>query len=399
MMRRDALTVTCVVALVAVGLLTAGADQKVELYSGSLDKVDLAAWGAGTVEQTDEEMYLDAETLRVDTKGFFEGGRIDLKDSVDIKPYVGDPDGAYVLMVVKAHKPEPPQVGVGVIGPGWEMMPGAEIIPGEAFPMEEGPETGDARQLIRRWQQMGMRPRDMLNRWEEMGRDRQEFMEAWREMQEEPPEAMGPPEEPMGEGMPAEGMWAEEGMMEGLGPEAGPTVPSKPAAPPPEVKRLRVLLVTDQGELDSGPVVLADCSEIVEGWLRVVIPMSAFQGTKEIKSGSLEQLALFGDVEEHFFIGQLEIGQEDNPLLADAGEDKAVRADREVTFTAKEQAAGVRANYTWDFDNIDGIQEDGYGTEAKWTFITPGYYTVTLTVTDPANRKVTRTDQAQVKVE
>jgi len=367
LMRRTALIATCVVALVAVGLLTAGADQKVELYTGSLDKVDLAAWGSGTVEQTDEEMYLDAETLRVDTKGFFEGGRVDLKDPVDVKPYVGDPAGAYVLLMVKPHKPEAPQVGVeGVVPgaemfPGGEMGPGGEVVPGgaEAFPAEPG---------------------------------------AWG------PPAMeaAPPGEPPG------GPPADAAMMEGMPPEwempgepgaMGPVTPAKPPAPPPEVKQLRVLLVTDQGELDSGPVALADCSEVVEGWRRVVIPMSAFRGTKDIKSGKLEHVAVFGDLEEYFFVGQLEIGQEDQPLLADAGENKTVRANHEVTFTAKEQAAGVRANYTWDFDNIDGIQEDGYGPEAKWTFVTPGYYTVTLTVTDPANRKVPRTDQVRVKVE
>ena len=193
----------------------------------------------------------------------------------------------------------------------------------------------------------------------------------------------------------AVGMW---GVLRGW-PGGGPVTPTKPPAPPPEVKQLRVLLVTDQGELDSGPVALADCSEVVEGWLRVVIPVSAFRSTKKIESGNLEQIAVFGDVEEYFFIGQLQIGQEDQPLVADAGENKTVRADREVTFTAKEQAAGVRATYTWDFDNIDGIQENGYGTESKWTFITPGYYTVTLTVTDPASGKVPRTDQVQVKVE
>ena len=76
MMSKEALTVTCVVALVGVALLAAGADQKVELYTGSLENVDLAAWGTGAVEQTDEEMYLESESLRVDTKGFFEGGRL-----------------------------------------------------------------------------------------------------------------------------------------------------------------------------------------------------------------------------------------------------------------------------------------------------------------------------------
>lgn len=382
MMSKEALTVTCVVALVGVALLAAGADQKVELYTGSLENVDLAAWGTGAVEQTDEEMYLESESLRVDTKGFFEGGRLDVKSPTEIAPYLSKPEGAYVMMMVKAHKPEPSQVG-GLLGE-------EGIIPGEgAFPTEPGAETTDPRELISRWREMGMRPRDMLERWEEMGMDRQQFMDAWRELRE-----AAPAEEMMPEEAPPEG---EEWMGE-PGMEGPPTELKVPKAPP-EVKRLRVLLVTDEGELDSGPITLAECPEVVDGWVRVVVPMSSFKAGREVKGGKIEGIALFGDMEEHFYVGQLIIGQEDAPLVADAGEDMTVRANQDVKFTVKEQAAGVRADYTWDFDDLDGIEEQGYGTETEWKFITPGYYVVTLTVADPAMQKVTRTDRLRVKVE
>jgi len=93
------------------------------------------------------------------------------------------------------------------------------------------------------------------------------------------------------------------------------------------------------------------------------------------------------------------VGQEDAPLLADAGENLKARVEEDATFTAKEQPGGVKVNYTWDFDDTDGIGEDGYGSTTKWTFLAPGHYNVTLTVSDPADQRVPRTDRIHVQVE
>lgn len=345
LMQRAALIVACVGVLVVFAAMGAGADQKLELYSGSLDRVDLAAWGAGTVEQTDEEMYLEAETLRVDTKGFFEGGRLDLKAPQDMASYLSKPEGGYVMMMVKAHKPEPEPTEIAP-GPG-------EIVPGGEFPLVPGAEDAMPAEVM---------AEDVMA------------------------------EEPMAD-MAGEEAW---GMEPGMGV---PVTVAQPPAPPPEVTRLRLLLVTEQGELDSGPVVLAQCAEVVDGWLRVVVPLSSFKGARAIKAGKLEQIALLGDVDEHFYVGQLVLGQEDAPLVADAGDNVTARVEQEATFTAKPQPGGARATYSWDFDDLDGIQEEGFGAEATWTFLTPGYYVVTVTASDPAGQKVPRTDRISVKVE
>ena len=67
-------------------------------------------------------------------------------------------------------------------------------------------------------------------------------------------------------------------------------------------------------------------------------------------------------------------------------------------FYARTGDYGANAAYLWDFDDLDGLQEQGYGQEATWTFLTPGYYIVTLQVSDPAGKKVTRMDRVRVKV-
>jgi len=202
MMRQVALIMSCVALLLVGALAVAGADQKVELYAGSPDQVDLAPWGAGAVEQTDEELYLEAETLRVDTKGFYEGGRLDLKSPMDMNAYLSKPEGGYVLLMVKPAEPKAAEPG-GLIGE-------EGFMPGEEFPMPPGAETMET----------------------------EEMLEA-RMM-----------EEAMWEGMPS--MMYEEEMMFAPGMEMEGVMPER-EAPPPEVQRLRVLLVTDEGELDSGP--------------------------------------------------------------------------------------------------------------------------------------------------
>jgi hypothetical protein len=195
----------------------------------------------------------------------------------------------------------------------------------------------------------------------------------------------------MGLGMMEPGM--EPGMM---GPGMGGAT-AQPE-PPKKISELRALLVTDEGAIDSGALELADHAEIVEDWVQIVVPMEQFAGPADISEGQIKHIALFGDVEETFWIGDVTLGYEQQPLIADAGENMTATVDEPAEFEAAPQPEGVNANYVWDFDDLDGIQEEGYGRQTSWTFLTPGYYVVTVTVTDPDGEKVDRTDRIHVKV-
>lgn len=168
---------------------------------------------------------------------------------------------------------------------------------------------------------------------------------------------------------------------------------------PPAISNLRVVLVTDKGQIDSGKLDLELYQEEVENWYRIVVPLSQFSGPGKDPEARLQKVALFGDIEDHFWIGRMRIVSEEQPLQADAGRNRKVRVDQEVRFTAAEQEFGVRARYAWDFDSWDGITEDQVGREVTWTFDEAGYYTVTLTVTDPAGQKTPQTDTILVLVE
>ncbi len=362
-------------AILLAGLVVAGhADSKTVLFSGSLQDAELAGWGSGTVEIDEEETYLEGDALRVETTGFYEGGRVQLTRPLAAETLLGDPAGGYVRLVVKVHEPEEqaPTVPAGGAVPGaggFPVEPG--MMPGEPglFPPGEP----------------GMVP-GQPGATAPPGEAGMIIAPGGPGMMDMPPEPgmMGPGMEP--------GMMPP-GMMGGPGP-GGVGVPE---GPPPKIEQLRLLVVTDQGAIDSGPIVLADYAEIVEGWVQIVVPMSAFKGV-DVEGGTIQDVALFGDVEETFWVGELELGYEEQPLVADAGENITTTVGKMTPFEAAPQPEGVSASYVWDFDDLDGIQEEGYGAETSWTFLTPGYYVVTLTVKDPAGRKVERVDRIHVKV-
>jgi PKD repeat protein len=82
--------------------------------------------------------------------------------------------------------------------------------------------------------------------------------------------------------------------------------------------------------------------------------------------------------------------------IADAGPDQDVDEDTVVQFngTGSTDSGGI-ANYTWTFN--DGGLRTLYGPTPTYTFNTPGYYNVTLTVKDHAARSDTAIVQIIVR--
>lgn len=71
--------------------------------------------------------------------------------------------------------------------------------------------------------------------------------------------------------------------------------------------------------------------------------------------------------------------------IADAGSDQIVNEDDTVYFSGSAvdtPSDEPTLNYSWDFNELDGIQDDAYGTNPSHVYTLTGTYTVTLTVTD-----------------
>ncbi len=378
-MRRAAVVLAA--AIVLTGLTSAGfaQDCKIPIFTGDLGAVEPGSWGSGTIEVDDEESYLENDALKVETTGFYAGGRLELKQPLEASRYLTDTAGGYPKLVVKIHEPEPEQpMGEGGMFPGeGEMFPGeGEMPPGMWEPgMEPGME-GPMEPGMQPGMPPGMEP------------------------------GMEGPMEPGMEGPMEPGMWEpgmdpgmmEPGMMDPGMMEPGMGGPMAAPEPPEKISHLRALIVTDEGAIDSGALEIAEYTEIVEDWVQIVLPLDRFDGPVDVSEGEIRHIAVFGDVEETFWLGDVTLGYEEQPLLADAGENRTTKAKEPTTFEAAAQPEGVSASYVWDFDHLDGIEEEGFGRETTWSFPSAGYYVVTLTVTDPDGTKVERTDRVHVRV-
>ena len=179
--------------------------------------------------------------------------------------------------------------------------------------------------------------------------------------------------------------------MEGMPGAQGPT------ELPPMISKVRVVLVTDKGQLASGIVPIDLTQEVADKWYRVAIPLAKFGGPAT-GATQLQQLAVFGDVDDYMWVGRVQLVSETPPLKAEIGPNQTVKVKQEVTFTAAAQDGDTPARYNWDFDDWDGIQDEAIGRTTTWKFMEPGFYTVTVTVTDPSNAKVPQVAHVDVLV-
>ena len=95
---------TCVYAAVSVALLlvvalAATADTELTIYNGNLDKITLSSWGAGKVKKDGAEKFFEKDSLRIDTKGAYEGAALELKSPVDLAPFVKNAKGSYLSLI------------------------------------------------------------------------------------------------------------------------------------------------------------------------------------------------------------------------------------------------------------------------------------------------------------
>ena len=100
-------------------------------------------------------------------------------------------------------------------------------------------------------------------------------------------------------GMPGMGM---PGMgMPGMGMAVGPRV-----APPKPLASVRVVLITDQGQLDVGALEVASLKKD-EGWGEARVRFSDLKGNGGQEGAKLEALVFTGNSGGTFFIGHVEL--------------------------------------------------------------------------------------------
>ncbi|MCX7598888.1 MAG: PKD domain-containing protein [Armatimonadetes bacterium] len=401
-------------AVVAALFVTtlAWCDAKATLYDGAPDKVKLAPWGSGNATPSNQVTFLAKPSIEVETRGYYEGARIDLQRPIELGPFVKKPSGSYLVAVVQMGRARgrgrgsgegggrrwrggEQQPGMGPMGP---MMPGGQGMPGPMGPMLPGGQGMPG--PMGPMGQGGMGP--MMPGGQGIPGPMGPMMPGGQGM----PGPMGP----MGQGGMGPMMPGGQGMPGPMGPmmpgglDMGQGAPGFGFGPgaggQPSIERIRVVLVTDKGLIDCGAHKIDPTAVEAEDWLRIVIPVEQFTGPGKTADAQVKQVAFFGDAPGRFYVGRAWLVQEDTPLVADPGpRRRRVTVGQEVRFEAAPQKGDVKARYTWDFDDLDGIQEDAMGPSATWKFDQPGYYVVTLTVKDAAGILTPKVAHVNVLVE
>jgi len=162
------------------------------------------------------------------------------------------------------------------------------------------------------------------------------------------------------------------------------------AAPPKNIENVQVLLVGDTGTIATPATKVSQDLKDSKGWVRLDIPFSEMSWAGDTGMTQIKRIAITGDADFYFFVGAIQLIQEDQPLAAEITGPQGAKVGEEVSLRAKAQQAGIEGRYAWDYDDLNGITEDDLGETVTHKFTEAGYYTITLTVTDPTTNKVPR---------
>jgi len=194
-----------------------------------------------------------------------------------------------------------------------------------------------------------------------------------------------------GPGGPGGGPGGPGGLPGGLGVPGDPSDPAAALLITPDTQRLRVLMQFEGGTAvaEDHPLIRFPTSE--PGWVRVAIPFTQFKGAPRMASYRLQEMRIFGDAPDTFFIGQITTVTDNDPISVEPLEEQVVSVNDRVEFVGSAEGGISGLKYSWDFDKSDGIQEDAVGARVNhvYTKASPENkpYIVTLTVSDISGAK------------
>lgn len=191
-------------------------------------------------------------------------------------------------------------------------------------------------------------------------------------------------------------------------PGAVDPLTGQPAKPLQASKLLRVAMVFDDGktiEASRWPISLYPVSGD-PGWFQMAVPFKAFSGRDKLTSGKLKEVRIFTDNKDTFYVGDIQIVHDDEPIVIEPLDNFDVAVGDIIQFDAQAQGGLSTLKYSWDFDAKDGVQEDAVGQSVIKIYRKertkgngePEPYIVTLTVTDVSGAKKPEVQKCEVVV-
>ena len=438
--------ISLVLMLVAVCLGPAQAAPELMLYTGdvAIDQggIKLESWGSGFAAESYDTHYVGTHVLKVLSQGYYQGAVLAFKRPLSMESFAIDPN-AYIELWVKpgvtptkaprGFNPRGLGPGAGASGAGLNSliggsasgrgsrggggasgrgsrgggssltMPGGRGGAGMVGGLPSGAATRGGGAAVSGRTGSGM---------EAIGGGRGGGRLGGRRGGDAVTSAGAPGGSSAGNVTPG------AGSVEGAAIPAG----GQSTKPTPEKKqfilhRLRLILLTDKGELliDAWPLIPGTLNSA--GWRRVDIPLAAFKSSGAERGEILRGLRISSDRADMFYIGQIKLVQESSPIelkitakpvqektamKAEAGaappaetapkppatlkvegvESINAKVGEGIKFHAAVDAGPALARISWDFDGKDGIQVEAEGKNVEWIYEKSGVYTVTCTATD-----------------
>lgn len=292
---------------------------EVLFYSGDLKAavqgLTIGGWGSGSCAETEEYKYEGRKSLKINTKGFYEGARFDLGNPMDITNVF---QNGYLILVFRFSEKKA-QAGLGPEGSG----------------------------------------------------ERRGF-------------ALGVSDYALGR--PGYGEVPAE-----FGKEK--TVQKTSLA------EFRVVLCFEQGIMDAGGVAIRREQQDKEAWSTQAIPLNWFVSNQTLQEKKLKRILLFGDAEDTFYLAQLRLQVDKEPLKVSAGNIRELDAKvgEKLTFSYKVSAGASTVRVVWEFGDDSKPRLVSKG-DVEHAFSAPGNYRVTVTATDIDGLKRPASDSILVKV-
>ncbi len=151
----------------------------------------------------------------------------------------------------------------------------------------------------------------------------------------------------------------------------------KPEQP---LQNIRVALISSDGKSTEFLLPIATGTKDKQ-WRLLHIPIVGIPGIANA-SPQIKAIRVFGDSPATIYLGQIRVNVDPTPISISQLNEKVVQRNASGQYYATASGGSTPLKYSWDFDDGDGIQEEGEGRVVSHTYIRSGDYVATVTVSD-----------------
>lgn len=203
---------------------------------------------------------------------------------------------------------------------------------------------------------------------------------------------MGGPNAPTGPGGP--GAPSTGGGMSAGNPFGGSTRSGKDSSATKErfakaqaLENLRVVFVTSAGNSIEKKIPVSYAVEDT-GWKVISVPLCAIAGLTA-DDAKIKEVRVYGDTTGTMYLGKIGVVVDTTRIMIEPVDEQIVTANQKYRYTVSAHGGVSPLNYSWDWDDRDGIQNEAEGKSASHLYRKAGDYKVTVTVSDPYGVKAT----------